>query len=39
MGKRKDYHDVNDIASTLPLMEVNDLEELLFSFTDKLMQH
>lgn len=32
MGKRKDYHDINDVAATLPLYEVNDLEQLLKLF-------
>ncbi len=36
LGKRKAYHDVNDIAATVPWFEVNDLSELLISFTRAL---
>jgi aminopeptidase YwaD len=32
LGKRKDYHDINDIASTLPLYKINELVELLKAF-------
>ena len=38
LGKRKAYHDINDIASTVPWYEVNDLQKLLISFTDVLMK-
>lgn len=37
LGKRKAYHDVNDIASTVPWYEVNDLEQLLVAFAHALM--
>lgn len=36
LGKRKAYHDVDDIASTVPWYEVNDLEQLLIAFTNAL---
>ena len=36
LGKRKDYHDVNDIAATLPLYKMDDLQTLLVHFTDAL---
>lgn len=38
MGKRKDYHDVNDMAVTLPLYSTNNLEQLLIRFTGRLME-
>ena len=34
LGKRKDYHDVGDVAATLPLYEMDDLETLLVKFTE-----
>lgn len=37
LGKRKAYHDVQDIAATVPWFEVNDLETLLFDFASKMM--
>lgn len=36
LGKRKAYHDVDDVATTVPWFEVNDLSELLIDFADKL---
>ena len=38
MGKRKAYHDVEDVADTLPWWKVNELEMLLLDFSKKLMQ-
>jgi hypothetical protein len=38
LGKRKAYHDVADIAATVPWFEVNDLTELLIDFADGLMR-
>lgn len=35
LGKRKDYHDVYDIASTLPLYKINELVILLKAFYAK----
>jgi aminopeptidase YwaD len=37
LGKRKDYHDVNDIAATVPWFEVNDLTTLLYEFAAEIM--
>ena len=37
LGKRKAYHDVDDVAATVPLWEVNDLTTLLSLFTHALM--
>lgn len=37
LGKRKSYHDVQDIASTLPLFEINDLQTLLVRFSEALI--
>ena len=37
MGGIKAYHDVDDIAATLPLNEHEDLFKLLVAFADKLM--
>jgi hypothetical protein len=37
MGKRKAYHDVDDVSSTLALPEVNDLELLITQFVDLWM--
>ncbi len=36
LGKRKAYHDVDDMASTVPWYEVNDLEQLLIAFTNAM---
>jgi len=36
LGKRKYYHDVDDVASTLPLFEMKDLQSMLIEFNDKL---
>jgi Zn-dependent M28 family amino/carboxypeptidase len=38
MGKRKAYHDVDDVSSTLALPEVNDLELLITQFVDLWMK-
>jgi aminopeptidase YwaD len=38
LGKRKAYHDVQDIAETVPWFEVNDLETLLFDFAETIMR-
>ncbi len=38
LGKRKSYHDVQDIAATVPWFEVNDLSELLVDFANGLMR-
>lgn len=38
LGKRKAYHDVQDVAETVPWFEVNDLETLLFDFAEKTMR-
>jgi Zn-dependent M28 family amino/carboxypeptidase len=37
LGQRKDYHDVNDIASTLKLNITDALETLLVGFTKAVM--
>ena len=36
LGKRKSYHDIDDVASTLSLSEINDLDQLLIQFYDSL---
>ena len=38
LGKRKSYHDVDDIAATLPLYEINDLQSLLIHFYDSILK-
>ncbi|MES2646319.1 MAG: M28 family peptidase [Bacteroidota bacterium] len=38
LGKRKSYHDVQDISATVPWFEVNDLSELLVDFADNLIR-
>lgn len=38
LGKRKSYHDVDDIAATLPLYEMDDLQTLLINFSAALMK-
>jgi aminopeptidase YwaD len=35
LGERKAYHDIDDVAATVPWYEVNDLQELLISFADE----
>lgn len=37
LGKRKAYHDVDDIPATVPFYEINDLEILLIAFIKKIM--
>lgn len=36
LGKRKSYHDVDDVAATLPLFKIDDLQILLIRFSDAL---
>lgn len=36
LGKRKDYHDIYDVANTLPLYKINELMELLRDFYKKM---
>ena len=38
MGKRKAYHDVEDISSSMPYSEVNDLQQLLVNFILQVMK-
>lgn len=38
LGKRKSYHDVEDVAATLPLLEIDDLQNLLIQFSEALMK-
>ena len=37
LGKRKAYHDVEDIAATVPLVEANDLIRLILDFSQQLI--
>lgn len=37
LGKRKSYHDVDDIASTVPLYEANDLIKLILQFSKQVI--
>jgi Zn-dependent M28 family amino/carboxypeptidase len=37
LGKRKAYHDVNDIAETVPLYEANDLLQLALAFSKQVI--
>jgi hypothetical protein len=37
LGKRKAYHDVDDVSSTLPFYEANDLQRLIIRFSEKLI--
>jgi len=36
LGKRKYYHDVDDVAATLPLFEMSDLQTMLIEFNRQL---
>ena len=38
LGKRKSYHDIYDISSTLPLNKINDLKLLLTNFYQILIK-
>lgn len=37
LGKRKAYHDVEDIAATVPLIEANDLIRLILDFSQQVL--
>jgi hypothetical protein len=37
LGKRKAYHDVDDVSSTLPFYEANDLQRLIIRFSEKVI--
>jgi Zn-dependent M28 family amino/carboxypeptidase len=37
LGKRKAYHDVDDLSSTLPFYEANDLQRLIIRFSEKVI--
>ena len=39
LGKRKAYHDIDDIAATVPWFEANDLGKLLVSFANALINN
>lgn len=36
LGARKAYHDVDDVAATLPLSKINELKSLLIQFTEAI---
>jgi len=38
LGKRKCYHDVDDVAATLPNYEMEDLQSLLIGFYDNILK-
>lgn len=37
LGKRKAYHDVDDVSTTLPYYEANDLQRLIIRFCEKVI--
>lgn len=37
LGKRKAYHDVDDVSNTVPFYEANDLQRLIIRFSEKVI--